>query len=85
MPNDELAFQSGKEALGHRVVVRINDRFGGGAQTHFLAAVANGRTDAVPGTGAPVTGWCVWHDGARLAIAGQSSTPLNHPRNMSPH
>ena len=45
MPGDELAFHSGKEALGHRVVVRINDRSDGGAHTHLLAAVAKRNTD----------------------------------------
>ena len=39
-PGNELAFQRGKETLGHGVVVRIPYRAHGGAHTHFLAAVA---------------------------------------------
>ncbi len=46
MPGDELAFQSGKEVLGHRVVVRITDRSDGRARTHFLAAFAKRNTDS---------------------------------------
>ena len=46
VPGDELAFQSGKEAYGHRVVVRITDRSDGRAHTLFLAAVAKRNTDS---------------------------------------
>ena len=45
----QFAFQGGKEALGHGIVVRIADRPDRGHDTHFLATLAKGITRVLPG------------------------------------
>lgn len=60
-PGKELAFQDGKETLGHGVDIGVSDCSQGGVHTHLLAMVAKGDAGALA-----ALEWVSWFNHHRL-------------------
>ncbi len=79
----EFAFERGKEALGHGVVIRVAYRTHGGANFHLLAALAKGDA-GVLATHIAVVNDLAWTPGVQCHVERSNHQVRRHPGAKGP-